>query len=168
MHLKRQTAYHTGVRSHTPLPFHEMCTHCRQLIRILLARQLANHKLITICWNLEWGTYDVSHLQILTCEVAVSTAGSVNLFAWHAQPPSSELRTPDWFIPASKNINFHSKPISSLRCTLELPFLGEALPKWWRFQFYQLHLDKPTDIFLQSVFKEESGQSKQQLRLISN
>ena len=28
-------------------------------------------------WNWEWGTYDVSHLQILTCEVAVSTAGSV-------------------------------------------------------------------------------------------
>ena len=28
-------------------------------------------------WNWEWGTYDVIHLQILTCEVAVSTAGSV-------------------------------------------------------------------------------------------
>ena len=28
-------------------------------------------------WNWEWGTYDVTHLQILTCEVAVSTAGSV-------------------------------------------------------------------------------------------
>ena len=75
--LKRQTAYHRGVRSHAPLSINEMCTHCRQPIRILLARQPANHKLITICWNLEWGTYDVSHLQILTCEVAVSTGGSV-------------------------------------------------------------------------------------------
>ena len=28
-------------------------------------------------WNWEWGTYDITHLQILTCEVAVSTAGSV-------------------------------------------------------------------------------------------
>ena len=28
-------------------------------------------------WNWEWGTYDVIHLQILTCKVAVSTAGSV-------------------------------------------------------------------------------------------
>ena len=31
-------------------------------------------------WNWEWGTYDVTHLQILTCEVAVSTAGSVTVF----------------------------------------------------------------------------------------
>ena len=46
----------TGVRSHSPLPLYEMCTHCRQPIGILLARQPANHKLITICWNLEWGT----------------------------------------------------------------------------------------------------------------
>ena len=30
-------------------------------------------------WNWEWGTYDVTHLQILTCEVAVSTAGSVHV-----------------------------------------------------------------------------------------
>ena len=30
-------------------------------------------------WNWEWGTSDVNHLQILTCEVAVSTAGSVNI-----------------------------------------------------------------------------------------
>ena len=29
-------------------------------------------------WNWEQGTYDVNHLQILTCEVAVSTVGSVN------------------------------------------------------------------------------------------
>ena len=29
-------------------------------------------------WNWEWGTYDVTNLLILTCEVAVSTAGSVN------------------------------------------------------------------------------------------
>ena len=28
-------------------------------------------------WNWGWGTYDVTHLQILTCEVAVSMAGSV-------------------------------------------------------------------------------------------
>ena len=79
MCLKRQTAYHRGVRSHSPLSINEMCTHCRQPIRILLARQPANHKLITICWNLEWGTYDVSHLQILACELAVSTGGSLGL-----------------------------------------------------------------------------------------
>ena len=30
-------------------------------------------------WNWEWGTYDVIHLQILTCEVTVSTAGSVGM-----------------------------------------------------------------------------------------
>ena len=54
-----------------------MCTHYRQPNRIILPGQPANHKLITICWNLEWGTYDVSYLQILTCEVTVSTAGSV-------------------------------------------------------------------------------------------
>ena len=96
--LKRQTAYHTGVRSHTPLSINEMCTHCRQPIRILLARQLANHKLITICLNLEWGTYDVSHLQILTCEVAVSTGGQCNMssrnhFAkYHRSPPQGSTR----------------------------------------------------------------------------
>ena len=28
-------------------------------------------------WNWEWGTYDVTHLQILTCEIAVSRASSV-------------------------------------------------------------------------------------------
>ena len=28
-------------------------------------------------WNWEWGTYDVTHLQILTCEVAVSRTSSV-------------------------------------------------------------------------------------------
>ena len=32
-----------------------------------------------ITWNWEWGTYDVTHLQILTCEVAVSTASSVKM-----------------------------------------------------------------------------------------
>ena len=37
-------------------------------------------------WNWEWGTYDVIHLQILTCEVAVSTAGSV---AYHLTTPMS-------------------------------------------------------------------------------
>ena len=31
-------------------------------------------------WNWEWGTYDVNHLHILTCEVAVSRVGSV---VWH-------------------------------------------------------------------------------------
>ena len=45
-----------------------------QPIRVLLARQPANHKL-TIILEIEsggGGTYDVNHLQILTCEVAVS------------------------------------------------------------------------------------------------
>ena len=31
-------------------------------------------------WNWEWGTYDVIHQQILTCEVAVSTAGSLRVW----------------------------------------------------------------------------------------
>ena len=30
-------------------------------------------------WNWEWGTYDVIHLHILTCEIAVSRASSVPL-----------------------------------------------------------------------------------------
>ena len=29
-------------------------------------------------WNWEWETYDVTHLHILTCEVALSRVGSVN------------------------------------------------------------------------------------------
>ena len=44
-----------------------------QILRVLLARQPANHKLTTIL-EIESG---VNHLQILTCEVAVSTVGSV-------------------------------------------------------------------------------------------
>ena len=30
-------------------------------------------------WNWEWGTYDVTHLQILPCEVAVSMASNVSM-----------------------------------------------------------------------------------------
>ena len=55
----------------------------RQPIRVLLARQPANHKLTTIL-EIEsgggGGTYDVNHLHILTCEVAVSRVGSVPIY----------------------------------------------------------------------------------------
>ena len=86
-----------------------MCTHCCQPIRILLARQPANHKLITICWNLEWGTS--ANFNMRSSSVYGRQCKLVRLTC---SPPSSELRTPDWYIPVSRNINFHSKPINSL------------------------------------------------------
>ena len=64
---------HTGVCLHPPLP---------SIIFSLadqgtFSKTAGQSQSYYNTWNWEWGTYDVTHLQILTCEVAVSTAGSV-------------------------------------------------------------------------------------------
>ena len=74
--MPTQLVYHMCMPN-PPLHLHEMCTHLRQSLTKLLAGQQANHKLTTISRWLEWGKYDVSHLQILTCRDAVSSGGSV-------------------------------------------------------------------------------------------
>ena len=66
---------HTGVCLHPTLPLHNISASRSRYFSKTAGQSQAYYN----TWNWEWGTYDVIHLQILTCEVAVSTAGSVML-----------------------------------------------------------------------------------------
>ena len=48
-----------------------------QPIRVLFCKTAGQSQAYYYTWNWERGTYDVNHLHILTCEVAVSRVGSV-------------------------------------------------------------------------------------------
>ena len=65
---------HTGVCLHPPLPSVFFSPADQGTFSKTAGQSQAYYN----TWNWEWGTYDVTHLQILTCEVAVSTAGSVH------------------------------------------------------------------------------------------
>ena len=69
----------------------------RQPIRVLLAGQPANHKFSTIRWNWEWRTYDVSHLETLTCGVAVPTSNTSHTNSTGHKP--SACHTPILLVP---------------------------------------------------------------------
>ena len=64
---------HTGVCLHPPLPSIIFSPADRGTFSKTAGQSQAYYN----TWNWEWGTYDVTHLQILTCEVAVSRASSV-------------------------------------------------------------------------------------------
>ena len=67
---------HTGVCLHPPLPSIIFSPAYQGTFSKTAGQSQAYHN--TLNW--EWGTNDVTHLQILTCEVAVSTAGSVCIY----------------------------------------------------------------------------------------
>ena len=66
---------HTGVCLH-PLPPSIIFSPADQ---ITFSKTAGQSQAYYNTWNWEWETYDITHLQILICEVAVSTAGSVSL-----------------------------------------------------------------------------------------
>ena len=66
---------HTGVFLHPPLPSIIFSPADQGTFSKTAGQSQAYYN----TWNWEWGTYDVTHLHILRCEVAVSRAGSVTL-----------------------------------------------------------------------------------------
>ena len=70
---------HKGVCLHPPLP----CIIFLPADQGTFSKTAGQSQAYCNTWNWEWGTYDVTHLHILPCEVAVSMAGSVRGFLTH-------------------------------------------------------------------------------------
>ena len=67
---------HTGVCLHPPLPTIIFSSADQGTFSKTAGQSQAYHN----TWNWERGTYDVNHLHILTCEVAVSRVSSVDVY----------------------------------------------------------------------------------------